>query len=108
VVLNDGPIPQKVRARYSAQRAEPVGPDFVVPGARPRVVTADLLGPGPVVRHDCDKLGPLLCALAARPGREREDELPSTAADGHERARLAPVAVDLTGPNPSASILPNR
>jgi hypothetical protein len=37
-----------------------------VPGSCPAVVHADLLELGPVVRHDPDKLGQLLCELASR------------------------------------------
>jgi uncharacterized cofD-like protein len=75
VVLNDGPIPQKVCARYIAQGAVPIGSDLAVPTTGPLVVATDLLGSGPVVRHDPDKLGPLLCALAARTGRDGNIQL---------------------------------
>ena len=44
----------------------PVDADFVPPSASPVTVRADLLELGPVVRHDPDKLGPVLCDLAAR------------------------------------------
>ena len=40
--------------------------DFVLPGKPPVIVRADLLEPGPVVRHAPDKLGPILCDLVAR------------------------------------------
>jgi len=66
VVVNDAPIPQRARVRYGAQGAEPVSPDFAVAGDGPAIVAADLLAPGPVVRHDHDKIGRLLCALATR------------------------------------------
>jgi uncharacterized cofD-like protein len=65
VVVNTTPIPPKVRARYAAEGASPVDPDFVLPGEPPAIVRADLLEPGPVVRHAPDKLGPILCDLAA-------------------------------------------
>jgi len=66
VVVNTRPVPMKARARYSAEGAEPVRVD-VAPSADPPVIVADdLLEPGPVVRHGADKLGALLCALAAR------------------------------------------
>jgi uncharacterized cofD-like protein len=73
VVLNDAPILQRTRARYAAERAEPVSVDFAVAGVRPQVVTADLLARGPVVRHDHDKIGRFLCALAEPVGLEPED-----------------------------------
>ena len=41
-------------------------PDFVLSGELPVIVRADLLEAGPVVRHAPDKLGPILCDLAAR------------------------------------------
>jgi len=66
VVVNTTPIPPKVRARYAAEGASPVNPDFVLPGEPPVVVRADLLEPGPGVRHAPDKLGSILCDLAAR------------------------------------------
>src|SRR5436309_10417204 len=66
VVVNTTPIPPKVRARYAAEGARPVDPDFVLPGEPPVIVRADLLEPGPVVRHAADRLGPILCDLAAK------------------------------------------
>lgn len=95
VILNDGSIPQKIRARYVAEGAEPVGSDFAIAGARPLVVTADLLASGPVVRHDPDKLGPLLCALAAPHERGRRDGFGRLAVGNKERAGRDPVAVNL-------------
>ncbi len=65
VVVNTTPIPPKVRARYAVEGARPIDPDFVLPEP-PVIVRADLLEPGPVVRHAPDKLGPLLCDLAAK------------------------------------------
>jgi len=38
----------------------------VLPGEPPVIVRADLLEPGPVVRHAADRLGPILCDLAAK------------------------------------------
>ena len=38
----------------------------MAPGESPVIVRADLLEPGPVVRHAPDKLGPILCDLVAR------------------------------------------
>jgi uncharacterized cofD-like protein len=66
VVVNTTPIPPKVRARYAAEGASAVDPDFVMPCLPPTIVRADLLEPGPVVRHAPDKLGPILCELAAK------------------------------------------
>ena len=66
VVVNTTPIPPKVRAHYAVEGAGPVDPDFVLPSEPPVIVRADLLEPGPVVRHAPDKLGPILCNLAAR------------------------------------------
>jgi uncharacterized cofD-like protein len=66
VVLNDAPIAAKVLARYAGEGAAPVGTDVEASSALPQLVRADLLEPGPVVRHDADKLGRLLCRLAAR------------------------------------------
>jgi len=66
VVVNTTPIPPKVRARYAAEGARPVDPDFVLPSEPPVIVRADLLEPGPVVRHAADRLGPILCDLAAK------------------------------------------
>jgi uncharacterized cofD-like protein len=65
VVVNTRPIPDEVQARYAAEGAEPVRPDFAPRAAPPLVVPADLLDGGPVVRHSPDKLGPLLCEVGA-------------------------------------------
>ncbi len=65
VVVNTTPIPPKVRARYAVEGACPIDPDFVLPEP-PVIVRADLLEPDPVVRHAADRLGPILCDLAAR------------------------------------------
>lgn len=65
VIVNTAAIPPKVEARYAAQGAAPIRADFVPAAGRPLVVPADVLDPGPVVRHAADKLGPLLCELAA-------------------------------------------
>jgi len=85
VVLSTTPIPSKVRARYAAEGASPVDLDFALPGESPVIVRADLLEPGPVVRHAPDKLGPILCNLAAKRmewSRKVEDGL---SADGPVR-----------------------
>jgi len=73
VVVNTSPIPLEVRARYGADGAEPVAADFTPPAGPPLVVPADILDPGPLVRHAPDKLGLLLCELAAghpEPGKD--------------------------------------
>jgi uncharacterized cofD-like protein len=97
VVLNGAAILEKIRARYSAQGAEPVSPDWAVSvsGAGPLVVTADLLASGPVLRHDHDKIGRCLCALAEADGQELRDEFPLPDADDHETDGLDPIAVDV-------------
>ncbi|HEY3044221.1 MAG TPA: gluconeogenesis factor YvcK family protein [Vicinamibacterales bacterium] len=94
VILNDGPVPQKMRARYVAQGAEPVSPDFTVEGGRPLVVTADLIEPGPVVRHDPDKLGPLLCTLAACQGTRWPAHPDPIGADGDETTAIGHASVN--------------
>jgi len=57
----------------------PVDADVVGDGDRPRLVRAALLEPGPVVRHDPDKLGPILRELA-RDGQSRTGPRPRTGA----------------------------
>jgi uncharacterized cofD-like protein len=84
VVLSDAPIPQKALARYLTQGAEPVSPDFTVSTGGPLVITTDLLAPGPIVRHDHDKIGRFLCAIADADGREPEDGFQLPAGDDHE------------------------
>jgi len=59
-------IPAKVLGRYASEGAVPVDADFMLPSASPETIRADLLELGPVVRHDPDKLGPVLCDLAMR------------------------------------------
>ena len=66
VVAPTTPIPSKVLGRYASQGAEPVDADFSLPDPSPVTIRADLLELGPVVRHNPDKLGPVLCDLAAR------------------------------------------
>ena len=92
VVLNGAAIPEKIRARYLAQGAEPVRLDWSVSGAGPVVVTADLLASGPVLRHDHDKIGRCLSALA-----EMNDEFQLPHVDNHKTDGLDPVAVNLAG-----------
>jgi len=65
VVAPATPIPPKILGRYASEGAVPVNGAFM-PGSRPAMVHADLLELGPVVRHDPDKLGQLLCELASR------------------------------------------
>ncbi len=59
-------IPAKVLGRYASEGAVPVDGDLMLPSQGPVTVRADLLELGPVVRHDPDKLGPVLCDLATR------------------------------------------
>lgn len=65
VIVNTGPIPPKAEARYATQGAEPIRADLVPSADPPLIVPADVLEPGPAVRHAAHKLGPLLCELAA-------------------------------------------
>jgi uncharacterized cofD-like protein len=74
VVMNTTPVAPDVLARYAAEGAEPVRGDFASPTGSPLVVPADVLDAGPVVRHAPDKLGPLLCELAAGHPRPEQDE----------------------------------
>jgi len=64
VVAPITPIPAKLLGRYAREGAVPVNGDGPVAGQSPTFVRADLLELGPVVRHDPDKLGPILCDLA--------------------------------------------
>jgi uncharacterized cofD-like protein len=64
VVAHDGAIPENRLAAYFEQGAEPVALDCAAFEARGlRVVAADLLAPGTLVRHDPDRLA--LAALSA-------------------------------------------
>jgi uncharacterized cofD-like protein len=81
VVLNDAPIAQRTRARYAAEGAEPISADVHLLGDRPLVVTADLLERGPVARHDHDKIGRFLCALASPSELQSDDAFPMSGAD---------------------------
>jgi len=65
VLVNTTPIPSKIGARYATEGARPVNPDVELLEGSPTIIRADLLEPGPVVRHAPGKLGPLLCNLAA-------------------------------------------
>ena len=60
------PFPAKVLGRYASEGAVPVDGDLMLPSQGPVTVRADLLELGPVVRHDPDKLGPVLWDLATR------------------------------------------
>ena len=66
VVAPTTAIPPKVLGRYASEGAVPLDADFTVPSPTPVTVRADLLELGPVVRHDPDKLGPVLRDLATR------------------------------------------
>ena len=67
VVAPTTTIPAKVLGRYASGGAVPVDADFTLRGPSPLMVRADILELGPVVRHDPDKLGPVLCDLSTRP-----------------------------------------
>ena len=66
VIAPTTPIPPKVLGRYASEGAAPVDSDWALSDPAPVIVRADLLELGPVVRHDPDKLGQILCELAAR------------------------------------------
>lgn len=68
VVVNTRPIPPKVRARYAAGGAVPVRLDIAPGAGPPRIVAADVLDPGVAIRHAPNKLGAVLCGLAAGEG----------------------------------------
>jgi uncharacterized cofD-like protein len=74
IVAHTAPIPPKVLARYAALGSAPVAPGLDRPGGLSVTVRADLLEPGPIVRHAPDKLGPILCQLVTR---ERADGPPA-------------------------------
>ena len=74
VVVNVTPVAPEVLTRYRAEGAEPVRADFAPPAGSPLVIPADVLDAGPVVRHAPDKLGSLLCELAAGHPRSEQDE----------------------------------
>jgi uncharacterized cofD-like protein len=66
VLLNAAPIPRDWMRRYSGAGATPIpgdGESLLELGCRP--VLRDLLGPGPLVRHDADKLARAALELAA-------------------------------------------
>lgn len=65
VVVNTAPIPAEGTARYDPTGAEPVRVDLPPSPDPPLVIPIDVLDSGPVVRHAPDKLGPVLCELAA-------------------------------------------
>jgi uncharacterized cofD-like protein len=66
VVAPTTAIPAKILGRYASEGAVPVDADFALASPSPVTIRADLLELGPVVRHDPDKLGPVLCDLATR------------------------------------------
>lgn len=74
MVVNTGPIAPAVLARYADAAAEPVRADVASAPGGPLVVPADILEAGPVIRHAPDKLGSLLCELAAGHPESREPE----------------------------------
>ena len=66
VVAHAAPIQPKVLARYRAEGATPVEPELDPSDGHSVTIRADLLEPGPIVRHAPDKLGPILCQLVTR------------------------------------------
>jgi uncharacterized cofD-like protein len=72
VVVNSGRVPDTARRRYEREHARPVKVDAV--GLRrlgARVVRADLLGFGEIVRHDPAKLANVLVGMALRQRLEK-------------------------------------
>jgi uncharacterized cofD-like protein len=66
VLVHDGDLPGDRLAPYLAEGAEPVPVDRVAIAARGvRVVAADLLAAGALIRHDPDKLARATLALSA-------------------------------------------
>jgi len=64
VVVNTAPVPPTVRARYASDGSFPVSGDaasLTALGCRP--VERDLIGAGPEIRHDPDKLARVLLEL---------------------------------------------
>ncbi|PWU24741.1 MAG: hypothetical protein C5B48_04850 [Candidatus Rokuibacteriota bacterium] len=67
VLLNITPIPEEAARRYAALGARPIDPErdaLEALGCRP--VDRDLLGCGPLIRHDPDKLGQAVLDLTLR------------------------------------------
>ncbi len=77
VVVNTQPLPREVSSRYAAESAEPVRADFTPADAPPLVVTAGLLDSGPVVRHSPERLGAILCELAAGHHQPDDEDRPA-------------------------------
>jgi uncharacterized cofD-like protein len=65
VVVNTAPFPAGGKARYKPTGAEPVRLDVLPSPDPPLLIPVDVLDSGPVARHAPDKLGPVLCELAA-------------------------------------------
>ena len=66
VVAHATPIQPKALARYRSEGATPVEPELDPSVGCSVTIRADLLEPGPIVRHAPDKLGPILCQLVTR------------------------------------------
>ncbi len=73
VIVNTRPVSPEAPTRY-AHGAEPVKVDCAPAAGPPLVVPADVLDPGPAIRHAPDKLGPILCELAQGHPEPAEDE----------------------------------
>lgn len=69
VVVHRGPIDGERLAPYRQEGAAPVEVDRAALAARSvRLVEADLVGPGPLVRHDPERLAELLIGELGRGG----------------------------------------
>ena len=73
VIVNTRPVSPEVRARYP-HGVEPVRVDLAPFAGPPLIIPADVLDPGPAIRHAPDKLGPILCELAQGHLEPAEDE----------------------------------
>jgi uncharacterized cofD-like protein len=73
VIVNRRPVYPETRARQP-HGAEPVRVDVASCAGAPVLVPADVLDPGPAIRHAPDKLGSILCELAHGHPVPAEDE----------------------------------
>jgi len=71
-----------------------VSPDFSIAAEWPQIVAANLLEAGPVVRHDPDKLGLVLCVLAACQGARWPACADRNGANGDETATLGHASMN--------------
>jgi len=68
VIVNTTPLAETVRRRYAAEGAEPLSVDAeALEALGCRVCLADVLSPGPEVRHDAQKLSRAILDVAVSP-----------------------------------------